>query len=387
MHRTFFYLLLLFLPTQLGFHFWPAWSMVLGRKIDYLSPTLFFTDILIVLILVFWLRKLPLIPVLILTIVAGVNIFFSLNKMVATYHWIKFAELGMLGYYVFKTKPNLSRVSHFLSLSVLYSSCIATLQFLLQHSLGGPFWFLGERTFAVDTPGIARVVLAGKEFLRAYGTFPHPNVLGGYLAIVLLFIIQKVDRKNLWYWSTVALGIVALLLTFSRSAWIVAALGMGWAMWKKTKFFSFILVSCLLSFVSISFHPMDESVVVRQQLNNSAVHMFVSAPLFGVGLGNFLVTLPDVLPSRAIYFLQPVHNIYLLLLAEVGIVGVSLIVLVAWSWWRQVTSDKRHVFHVACCLSLVSILLLGLVDHYPLTLQQGQLLLTLFLALSYRAPR
>src|SRR3989344_9415701 len=51
----FFYLLILFLPTQLGRHFWPNFSFVSGIRIDYLSPTLYATDIFILLIFVFWL--------------------------------------------------------------------------------------------------------------------------------------------------------------------------------------------------------------------------------------------------------------------------------------------------------------------------------------------
>ena len=38
-------LFLLLIPTQLGKHFWPDWSSVLGIRIDYLSPTLYLVDI------------------------------------------------------------------------------------------------------------------------------------------------------------------------------------------------------------------------------------------------------------------------------------------------------------------------------------------------------
>src|ERR1035437_8081006 len=56
--KLFFYLLILFLPTQLGKHFWPNSSFVYGLRLDYLSPTLYFTDILILLIFVFSLPQL-----------------------------------------------------------------------------------------------------------------------------------------------------------------------------------------------------------------------------------------------------------------------------------------------------------------------------------------
>ncbi|MDP2860696.1 MAG: hypothetical protein Q8N98_03190, partial [bacterium] len=50
----FFYLFLFFLPTQLGRHFWPEWAIINGIRVDYLSPTIFLTDILLFLSLGSW---------------------------------------------------------------------------------------------------------------------------------------------------------------------------------------------------------------------------------------------------------------------------------------------------------------------------------------------
>ena len=58
-----FYLLLLLLPTQLGKHFWPTFSYVLGTRVDYLSPTLYLTDIIILFITLFYLPKAKIIAV------------------------------------------------------------------------------------------------------------------------------------------------------------------------------------------------------------------------------------------------------------------------------------------------------------------------------------
>jgi len=33
---------LLFLPGQLGKHWWPKWSLISGVRVDWLSPTLYF---------------------------------------------------------------------------------------------------------------------------------------------------------------------------------------------------------------------------------------------------------------------------------------------------------------------------------------------------------
>src|SRR3989344_6346282 len=44
------FLTILFLPTQLGRHFWPEFSFIYSLPIDYLSPTLYLWDLLVVLL-------------------------------------------------------------------------------------------------------------------------------------------------------------------------------------------------------------------------------------------------------------------------------------------------------------------------------------------------
>jgi len=54
----FFYLLILFLPTQLGRHFFFDFSFVSGIRIDYLAPTIYLTDILVLLLFIAWVLNL-----------------------------------------------------------------------------------------------------------------------------------------------------------------------------------------------------------------------------------------------------------------------------------------------------------------------------------------
>ncbi|MBI5613309.1 O-antigen ligase family protein [Candidatus Gottesmanbacteria bacterium] len=468
-HRIFFFLLIVFLPTQLGLHFWPEWSYVLGRRIDFLSPTLFLSDIFLLLTCVSWSiswirsqytisnhqyptwKKKNLYLFISSFFLFFIFIYFNCvnasSRSVAVYSWVKFFEYLLLFFYIVKTKPSIHLLSIGLTIGVLYSSGIAIGQFLLQHSLGGIFWYLGERTFTVDTPGIARFPLCLPSFLgciellRSYATFPHPNVLAGYLAVGIPIALQyqKSKIKNQIYkfqnekidaWLNglqkiaIVLGLVALLVTFSRSAILMVVI---FGLFSVVKVFYFdrfrhmntekisnlknqrskiqikyqkvfgtirnsLLGICTLLFViplcivglyvlrSVS--PFDESVVVREELVASALKLFQSAPLFGIGLGNFIVRLPDVLTAHAVYFLQPVHNIYILLLTEVGVVGVAgfvvFVLLFAKSIKGLVLSIKGIKLQ-SVCYPLLTILVLGLVDHYWLTLQQGQLLLTVIL--------
>jgi hypothetical protein len=75
--------------------------------------------------------------------------------------------------------------------------------------------------------GYFNLVPGGHDLLtlyeRARGTFKDPNVLGAFLILPALFVLQSVvsDRPGKSFRSAIALGIMALaiLLAFSRAAW------------------------------------------------------------------------------------------------------------------------------------------------------------------------
>src|SRR3984957_4336569 len=75
--------------------------------------------------------------------------------------------------------------------------------------------------------GYLNLVPGGHDLLtlyeRARGTFKDPNVLGAFLILPALFVLQSVvsDGFGQSFRSTIALGIMALaiLLAFSRAAW------------------------------------------------------------------------------------------------------------------------------------------------------------------------
>lgn len=422
-HRRLFFLLLLLLPSQLGYHFWPSWSFVLGRRVDYLSPTVYITDILVFCVLVFWVyargrcMNISLRTVIIfLSIIgfAGVNSFYAKSFPVALYTWVKIFEYIGLGWYIISTKVRLSDVVFPLAMSVSYSSSIAIGQFILQHAIGAPLWILGERSFSIDTPGIARFMMCPsvdflcKFFVRPYATFPHPNVLGGYIVTMSPFIMYYLAQKSITtriarvYMFVLGIGSIALMLTFSRSAWSVALLNIliSFGMLFRTRSFLYkktidIVIPILLLCVSIAlgmviyiFFPSvgDESVVRRIELVNIAVSMWSHSPLFGVGLGNFVVEMPNFTNSRYINFLQPVHNIYLLVLSELGLAGLIGIALgIVWIFKQTYIFFREQksiiLTHVLFILPLMSLMLLGIVDHYVITLQQGQLMSVLVIAL------
>ncbi len=393
LHKILFSLLILLLPVQLGKHFWPSWAMVNGLRIDYLSPALYLTDILIVGILVSWVVNLATSPQRVRSsiflfsfffIFLFLNCFLAQNQPAAFYKLIKILEFSLLGLYVVKNFLVSKYLSILISVPIIYSSLLAIAQFINQGSLGGVFYWLGERTFDAGTPGIALADFNGQLVLRSYATFPHPNVLAGFLVINLLWLIfprrpQGEFIGKTIYWLAIVLGVVALFLTFSHVAWAVFAVVILFKFLKSPrlpKLLKAIIVVVSLStfyYLLTTFPVQSESFFQRQDLNIAAVNMIRSSPLLGVGLNNFLIELPKYYSgSGQIRLLQPVHNIFLLAAAEAGIIiFIIIIIFIALTIRRLILT------------TLIVVLVLGLFDHYFLTLQSGQILLTLVLGLSW----
>lgn len=430
------YFLLLFLPTQLGKHFWPSFAYILGQRIDYLSPTVYFTDLLTACLFALWiwgiiyrkfkvvtnnskplslypnvtLRKKLFLGILIVGFILT-TIIVSKSSLLAWYYLLKIAEMLFFGWYIAKFFLSRKQVSLLLlSTGIIFESFLAIVQSYSQHSLNGIFYFLGERMFSGQTPGIANVSLHGVLILRPYGTFPHPNVLGGYLTIIMTTIISAFPNdkslvsniKRSFFLTVLIIGTIALFLTLSRIAiilWIVVlSFWLITTHWKflnekifLTRYTIFAICFILLLGVTFVFSPLfyrftqfsfgDESVVYREELASSAIAMVLQHPIFGIGLHNFLVALPSFETMHSnVLALQPVHNIFLLIAAETGVPGLLLTV------WFLYKIGKRNLQAKKIndsSLLLAEVIVLGMFDHYFLTLQQGQLLFAFVLGLSF----
>ena len=408
--KVLFLLSVLSIPIQLGKHFWPPFSFVNGIRVDYLSPTLYVSDIFIIaLFLVSFLRlKKQLFPFfasplfLMFTLVFIAGLFFAINPTALGFGILKFVEVSFLGFYIAKNVKKDIKIPFLfvLILTSLVEVIILFLQFFSQHSLGGPFYFLGERTFSSSTIGIATFRFADTLLLRPYGTFPHPNVLAFYLFFVftLLLFVWKAKEKIFLILKTVTLLFLffGIIFTFSR---IIILLIPGVIFYwlysqeiKKKKlimgfvFFALLLLGValfdrfFLSFVKDSF--------LRFDLIKISFSIFSSHPLLGIGLNNFyyheILFQKNITPT----LLQPVHNIYLLWLSQTGILGLIPAGLFIKKTFKQLfiklkDRTSNSSLHKAIVVLLICSLIIGFFDHYLLTLQQGQILMALIFGLSF----
>ena len=275
------YLLIFLIPIQLGRHFFFSFTTIAGIPSDYLTPTVYLTDCVILLLIFLDIKSviasetkpppkrdpaaagqsrsvpphpakagfaMTLIQNRILFIFLGYclfsSIFIAVNKWSALYKFIKIIEFVWLFKIIIraKLKNEFAIISY--SLAIIYSSILAIWQFLLQRSVGG-WWFLGERSFYASTPGIALGSAYDFVFLRPYGTFAHPNILAGFLALGLPlgFINLRKDSKagkltRAIYSTTLILGTITLILTFSRAAWAALILGLAFVILAENRNFS-----------------------------------------------------------------------------------------------------------------------------------------------------
>ena len=402
LHQKLFLLLVLLLPLQLGRHFWPEWSYVMGLRVDYLSPTIYLTDILVFLILGTWIlekskiqnpkSKIKIKNSKFIFLLAAVfifllaNCFFAKNQGAAIYKLVKITEFSLLGFYVAKNNYGLRIANYGLILAVIYSSLLAIAQFIKQSSAGGIFWWLGERTFNAGTPGIAKTDFFGHLLLRPYATFPHPNVLAGFVLISFILSAPFVYQKNkLLFAFYFLISTVTLFISFSQAAWLVGLVVGLWALrnlkikkWLKRLVCGGTIFLLIFYLIKVPIFT-EESFFQRLELAKNALQLIKQNPLIGAGLNNFIVNLPKFQKGQ-ILWLQPVHNIYLLVAAETGIIG-----LIIFLWFLFLTFKKLFNRYIATLLyCYIAILLLGLFDHYWLTLQQTQLLFAIILGLIWK---
>lgn len=411
----FFYLcLLLLIPSQLGFHFWPEFTTLSGLRVDYLSPTLFFSDFFLVPLTVFlWHPLKSQLTIKRVLIVGSFVLYLStiallsqspLNSLYGLMRWLSYSVFAFATWHFWQDRQFVKHSLLVLMLTICMVSVLAIWQFLEQHSIGGIFYWIGERSFSGQTPGIANASLNGTLVLRPYASFPHPNVLAGFLLVIgiLLWGYKNVlDRtwQRYFFLGVFFLGMLAIGLSLSRTvillfltvslAWIILGVRKTQITLKKISIgivgFLLLLLPIIPRFAALI--QSDEAVTLRLALLNASWEIFISSPLFGVGIKNFLPALSEgnttILPYS---LLQPVHNIFVLTLVEMGLLGLLWILpffLSLVTRIRKSTSDRKWL-KISLLLSLLGI---GLVDHYFYTLHQGQLLLMLVLGvLWYTQP-
>jgi hypothetical protein len=277
--------------------------------------------------------------------------------------------------------------------SVVLQAAFGVLQFVFQSDLG--LQVLGESVLNIGGVGVAKLDFQGEKILRAYGFFSHPNILGGVLLLAFGLCTKLYSRNKLICFAVMILILLALILTFSRSAWLgllIFAI-FSFALREKKLVFSslmFLLGLSLFVFLALVFDLSEliyvrlldfggEALSHRAELMGAAWQMFLDQPL-GIGLGAFTLVLPNFFPDIFLYpwELQPVHNIYLLALVELGFLGFLLLSWLFGSLLKKAYFRGDYIL-VALCFAFLTI---GFFDHYLYTSTVGWFVVAVLILLA-----
>lgn len=181
------------------------------------------------------------------------------------------------------------------------------------------------------------------EQQRAGGTVGSPNTAGSFIQLTLApCLCAAISAKKGWLRTvggvTCLLGLAALLLTFSRGAWLatvvsfVGFLGLmglrGWLPRKVSVFISICgavlaVVSCGLVIDRLGSEE-AASVGGRWIMVRLASEILHENAVLGVGANNYAVVMEDYIryPVYAGQWLHTVHNKFLLVWCELGLLGL-----------------------------------------------------------------
>lgn len=399
-------LLIFLLPTQLAIHFWPNFAFVFGIRVDYFAPAIYLTDIVFIYLFIFWLSRTGWgllsksirkhkVFLIALSVFALINCTVSPSFSVSFIKWLKLIEISAFAFYVWARKDLFESqgVLNVLFGSLAFFSLIGILQFVNGGTLGGIFYYLGERSFNILTPAIALGQIRGAPFLRAYSTFPHPNAFSGYIVVVLLILFgRSFFKPTLVKIIGMVIIVAAFVLTISLSALVgllfclTAYLMVSKKIIKKINatpllltFFGLSLCLSVFSKTLLNSQiKFSQSVGQRIELANAAGKLLTNNFLFGSGLNAFIIdSVETVGQNSTTWLLQPVHNIYLLVVSETGIIGGLIIYFFMFMFLTKVRKHNRWGF-----LAIIFIMVTGLFDHYWFTLQQNLLLLGFLIGIS-----
>jgi O-antigen ligase len=191
---------------------------------------------------------------------------------------------------------------------------------------------------------------------RAYGLTIHHNTLSSYLVIAWFMTIlwirldKRTGRWTILKWTALALIGLGLFAALSRMALLATALGTGGILLMQPQSRQFycqrtvqriglaiglILLVIFGDDLLRRFPSLQELFQRLTFASGGAVRVIEDAPLIGVGAGNLMLHVDALVSDGQVFildnatdgWLQPVHNTYLVVLAELGLPGLLLFAL------------------------------------------------------------
>jgi len=256
--------------------------------------------------------------------------------------------------------------------------------------------WLGLAVHSASDIGASVIQTADERWLRAYGSFGWPNSLGIYLAIVFvlgILLAQKYSKKFQPLFLVGQIIVMAgLIFSFSRASWLATVAGILFllviAIWKKRKeivisILKNLIAGILMLIIILSILPnlfiarvqssgyLEQlSIAERVSQYDTVGDIIADNFLMGVGPGMYTYYLAENFEIPAYGLYQPVHNVYLLALAEFGVIW--FLIFIIGLAYLAIHLYKKNILFLPLIVVLFSF---GFFDHYLWTLFAGQVLL------------
>ena len=344
------------------------------------------------------------ISILIFIIYIFLSQFWALDSSLVWQQGIHILEVFLLFFILLLGPIKFLEIRKYFLAGAILTALLGIFQFVFQNTLINKWLGLVQHQVWQSGTSIVSGYKIGR-WLRAYGTFSHPNILGGYLVVAMLALNLNREIKNkIYFFSIYTVLFIALFLTFSRSAWLafIVIIVFYWLLnllKKKNKFFiiqHFLLTILLLIILSLSLFPIIKnrfllnysryeikSITDRESGLKESWEIWRVNKWFGVGAGNYTLTVYKFNSNYDGWKYQPVHNVFMLILTELGIVGVLLLffICIAYTFSFYVFIKKYWYLYF---LFFISYLLISSFDHYLYSSYIGLLLGAVFVVLITR---
>jgi len=406
------YLWLLFLP-------WQTKLIILSAPVNYLEISFFASWLLLLIPFFIWgqrifkedyfrfkkesIRPLWWWGLIIFELITFFSIFWSENKVLALFRYL-ILVLGILLFYLVKRSDfvKTTQVIKLFLIGLFAPAILGIWQFFSQSTFSNKY--LGLAYHSANILGDSIIETGTGRFLRAYGSFDHPNILGGIMAVALILVLylslKKEIKRNerLFYLISFAIFYITLLVSFSRSGILALAVSAPFIIikaWKRGIFQKklislFILLTIFISAVIIipysdlflgrvivNSRLEKKSITERETYLAQAAKLIIKKPIQGVGVGNYVLELQKIIPGQGIWYYQPTHNYWLLIWAELGIFGLIAAIL----FWLAIfkISLKNDLWPIVLALGVFSLL-----DHWLWTQNIGILVFFMVVGLLSR---
>jgi len=326
-------------PVNLFFRWLENKAYLNGLFSDYLLAKIWLAEIPIVIVLALW----------ILELIKNKSINFSKNKififliaiifirqpfakysLLAIISFFRFFELILFGLFLKEKSKSLNKklINFSLVFILFFQIFLSNAQFFLQRNIFD-YSVIGE-TQLTSSINIAKLNFKQGLLIAPYGSMAHPNILAGFLLIISIVILRRI-KNNYFGWLIISLVSWTLFLTQSYSAisgMIIFLILQSHECLKKKLSYKLFFTGLIL--IPIGLFLIDQkqeiiSVKRRVFLNSQAINIWLKNILLGTGLNNFIYHLKTKSSSELVRFIQPAHNVILLMIAEMGLLGATLI--------------------------------------------------------------